>query len=380
MRVWSCGLRVGPGAMYTNSVVTVLPKINAPAFRNVVTQLASGPAKVSGGNAEPHLVSNPLTQNTSFTPTSKPNNNGRLAGSGYAASSASVSRRSRSRRSPLRFGGRVEVHAVAHITGVLNHLDRFGGAPILITTDAIPLVRPDIEQLQIRPRAVFRHFPDLRSLAFNQTFYPNFYRGSDRAMFDAIGWDFVSCAAVGFDTDPRSQTVMTFLADTNEDDAETERARAAASLVQSRLMDVLREQLGATYAVTATWADRVPPRGHGTITVQFGSAPDTAERLSAAVLTEIRRLQTDGPSESDLLAVKATMSRALTTALSQNAYWMSALQRAALLGRDPAGIPGALDVVNGLTAVALREAVRRYLPLERHTVVTLLPASTATQN
>ena len=178
-------------------------------------------------------------------------------------------------------------------------------------------------------------------------------------------------------SDPRSQTVMTFLADTNQNDAETELARAAASLLQSRLTEVLREELGATYTVTATYADRVPPRGHGTITVQFGSAPDAAERLSAAVLAELRRLQTGGPSESDLLTVKATMSRALTTSLSQNAYWMSALQRAALLGRDPAGIPDALDVVNGLTVAGLREAVSKYLPLDRYTVVTLLPAPTA---
>ena len=176
-------------------------------------------------------------------------------------------------------------------------------------------------------------------------------------------------------SDPRSQTVMTFPADTNQDEAEAGRARAAASLVQSRLMEVLREELGATYTVTATYADRVPPRGHGTITVQFGSAPDAAERLSAAVLTVIRRLQTDGPSESDLRAVKAMMSRALTTALSQNAYWMNALQQAALLGRDPGDIPRALDVVDGLTGAALREAVGRYLPLDRHTVVTLVPAS-----
>jgi hypothetical protein len=69
------------------------------------------------------------------------------------------------------------------------------------------------------------------------------------------------------------------------------------------------------------------------------------------------------------------MSRALTTSLSQNTYWMSALQRVAVLGRDPSGIPGALDVVNGLTVAGLREAVSKYLPLDRYAVVTLLPAT-----
>jgi len=176
-------------------------------------------------------------------------------------------------------------------------------------------------------------------------------------------------------TDPRSQTVMTFPAETNQDETEAEQAHAAASVVQSRLMEVLREELGATYSVTATYADRVPPRGHGTITVLFGSAPETAERLSAAVLAEIRRLQTDGPSESDLGAAKAARSRALTTSLSQNAHWVNALQHAALFGRDPAAIPGVVDIVDGLTVARVREAVRKFLPLDRYTVVTLLPES-----
>src|SRR5574341_151489 len=40
-----CGFRVGPGPKYANSVVTVLPRINAPAFFNRFTLSASGPCK-----------------------------------------------------------------------------------------------------------------------------------------------------------------------------------------------------------------------------------------------------------------------------------------------------------------------------------------------
>lgn len=41
VRVASCGLRVGPGWILANSVVTVLPSTTAPALRISATQAAS---------------------------------------------------------------------------------------------------------------------------------------------------------------------------------------------------------------------------------------------------------------------------------------------------------------------------------------------------
>src|SRR5206468_11855928 len=55
------GLRVGPGANQANSVVTVLPRISAPAFLSAVTHGASGPARTFGGSRLPARVSKPST-------------------------------------------------------------------------------------------------------------------------------------------------------------------------------------------------------------------------------------------------------------------------------------------------------------------------------
>jgi glycosyltransferase involved in cell wall biosynthesis len=61
--------------------------------------------------------------------------------------------------------------SVGHITGVLNHLDAFGGKPLFLSTDQIPLVRPDLETQIIWPDGRFRDYPDLQTLAFNQQFF-----------------------------------------------------------------------------------------------------------------------------------------------------------------------------------------------------------------
>ncbi len=56
MRPGAAGFRVGPGAKYANSVVTVLPTTTAPAARSRATATDSAPASASGGRRLPARV------------------------------------------------------------------------------------------------------------------------------------------------------------------------------------------------------------------------------------------------------------------------------------------------------------------------------------
>jgi zinc protease len=87
--------------------------------------------------------------------------------------------------------------------------------------------------------------------------------------------------------EPRSQTVMTFFADTGLDELETHRVQAATQVLEMRLRDILREKLGGTYSVGVGYSNTSPQPGYGTTSVQFGSAPENVESLTAAVMSEI---------------------------------------------------------------------------------------------
>ncbi|MBI3049360.1 MAG: insulinase family protein [Acidobacteria bacterium] len=173
--------------------------------------------------------------------------------------------------------------------------------------------------------------------------------------------------------EPRSQTAITFFSDTGLDELESHRLRAATTVLQMRLRDVLREELSGTYSVGVVHADTAPIPGYATTTVQFGSAPDNAERLTAVVLTELDRLRREGPPEADVQAVKETEKRELETALRQNGYWLNSLQAMHMLGRDPRRILQRAERADALTRENIHEAVRKYFPPDRHTVVTLMP-------
>jgi zinc protease len=178
--------------------------------------------------------------------------------------------------------------------------------------------------------------------------------------------------------EPRSQTVISFFADTGLDEIESHRARAAAQVLQIRLRDILREELGGTYSVGVGYSDNSPQRGYGTTSVQFGSSPENADSLTKAVFTEVERLQREGPSAEDVQVVKETEKNDLQTSVRQNGYWLNSLQAVHLLGRDPLRINQRLERTESLSPENIHAALRAYFPLTRYTVLTLMPERSGT--
>jgi zinc protease len=173
--------------------------------------------------------------------------------------------------------------------------------------------------------------------------------------------------------EPRSQTVIAFFADPGGDEIERLRLRAASDVLEIRLRDLLREDLGATYGVNVGHSSPFPQRDYGYTSVTYGSSPENARRLGELVLKEIGRLQGEGPSADDLGKVKEMARRELETAMRQNGFWQGWLRSAHQRGLDPARILQRAADIDALTTEQLRDALRRYFALDRHTEVRLLP-------
>ncbi len=200
--------------------------------------------------------------------------------------------------------------------------------------------------------------------------------GPRRTAFRDMGMTFpkgIERAVVTKGKEPASQNAIAFFADTGLNELEMHRARAASTLVGMRLRDILREQLGGTYGVSVNYGNTAPQKGYGTMTVSFGSAPDRVEALQKAVLDEVTRLRTEGPSADDLQKVQEMERRELETSATQNQYWLGSLQTVHMLGWDAAGISRRLERTNALTVPILHETIKRYFPLDRYVVVTLKP-------
>jgi zinc protease len=183
----------------------------------------------------------------------------------------------------------------------------------------------------------------------------------------------VERAVVEKGREPRAQTVISFSADPPLEEHEQTRVEAATEVLEIALRDILREELGETYSVGVGLQQRLPQRGGGHISVSFGSAPDKVDAMVQRVLQEVARLQKDGPSADLTNRAKEAALRAHETATKQNGFWLGRLQSARLLGRDPLLILSREERIAAVTQANLQEMFRKYFPMDRYTVVRLVP-------
>ena len=175
--------------------------------------------------------------------------------------------------------------------------------------------------------------------------------------------------------EPRSNVVVSFFADPSPDPVEIENVTAATTVLDIALRDILREDLGQTYTVSVGLSQALPQRGGGHIEVSFGAAPENVGAMTDRVFQEIRRLQQDGPSADLTNRAKESAKRNYETAMQQNGYWMGRLQSVHLFGRDPKEIMTRPARIDAVTPKTVQDAFRTYFPMERYTVVTLVPSA-----
>jgi zinc protease len=173
--------------------------------------------------------------------------------------------------------------------------------------------------------------------------------------------------------EPKGTTLMSFSADPPLEENEQGRVEAATEVLEIALRDILREELGETYSVSVGLSQRLPQTTGGSIGISFGSAPENVDRMVDRVLQEVRLLQDQGPSEDLTNRAKETARRTYETSIKQNNFWLGRLQSAKLLGRDPTLVLHRLERIDAVTPAILQDTFKKYFPMNRYTVVTLVP-------
>jgi zinc protease len=178
--------------------------------------------------------------------------------------------------------------------------------------------------------------------------------------------------------EPRANVVMSFFAEQSSDPVEAENVAAATVVLDTALRDVLREDLSQTYTVSVgQGGPGLPQHGGGYMRVSFGAAPENIASMVDRVLSEIRKLQSDGPSEDLTNRAREAAKRSYEQSLQQNRYWMGRLQSVHEFGRDPKEILTRTARIDAVTAKTIQDVFKKSFPMDRYTVVTLMPAAPA---
>ena len=176
--------------------------------------------------------------------------------------------------------------------------------------------------------------------------------------------------------EPQSQVGIVFSGDmpwTMESRRAMNMLRAS---LDTRLREVLREDLGGTYGVSVQGSLRDEPYESYQFVIVFGCDPDRADELVGKVWETIEAFQTDGPEEEHLTNAREQAFRSWETGLEENGYWSSSLEFYLTRGMDPARIlTNPADVLENVTPADVADMARKVLRRDQYIRVTLYPES-----
>ena len=173
--------------------------------------------------------------------------------------------------------------------------------------------------------------------------------------------------------EPRSQVAILFSGPFEWDQMRRLEIGSMAQVLQERLREAIREELGGTYSISASASPSRIPRAEYTFTVQFGCDPQRVGALVTRVFQEIDKLKAEGPTEQEVGNIKAQLLRSFETSIRQNAYVLGQLAGRYQFNEDPAGAWALPEYYNKLSAAGLQKAARDYLDANNRIQVTLMP-------
>jgi zinc protease len=173
--------------------------------------------------------------------------------------------------------------------------------------------------------------------------------------------------------EPQAQVAIVFSGPYEYDPVHRVAMRALGSVLDTRLREVVREELGGTYGVSASPSYAKVPIPRYDFTVSFGCAPQRTEELTRAVFKEIAALQADGPTEKQVNDAREAFMRDLETSMKDNSYLVSQISLRYQYGEDVKSLFSIADYYKQLTPAVIQDAARAYLQKDRFVRVTLLP-------
>ena len=173
--------------------------------------------------------------------------------------------------------------------------------------------------------------------------------------------------------EPKSQTNIVFSGPFAYNQDQRVAIRALGMVLQTRLREVLREDLGGTYSVGVSPSYTKVPREEYSLTVSFGSAPDRADALAARVLEEITKLRNDGPTGTQVNDVREAMTRENQTNMQQNGYLVSQIAARYQISEPLDSLFGLNAYFDKLSVASIQEAARTYLDLQNYIKLALFP-------
>ncbi len=176
----------------------------------------------------------------------------------------------------------------------------------------------------------------------------------------------------------QSQVLLMFHGPMVYDRETRHRLRSAVAILNIKLRESLREELGGVYNVNAQPSTIELPESRYQITVNFTCDPDRVEELIAAVFTQIDVLKADGATDDELNKIKEQQRRNRETQKETNSFWVSVLDfHYTHENEDLSNILAFEEMIEAITSDDIKSASNLYFDKDRFVKAVLLPEATS---
>jgi zinc protease len=132
-------------------------------------------------------------------------------------------------------------------------------------------------------------------------------------------------------------------------------------VLQIRLREVLRNDLGGVYGVSAGGGISRSPHQERSFAIHFGCDPNNVDKLVAATRAALKEVKEHGATEAVLAKVREAYLRERETSLRQNGYWAGRLATLYRYGDDPALILDSASTIARMTPANVQAAAKLFL-------------------
>ena len=174
---------------------------------------------------------------------------------------------------------------------------------------------------------------------------------------------------------PKSEVAIVFSGPFEYDDAHRLALRTMTLVLQSRLLDTIRQELGGTYSITATPDTEKFPRPEYSVRIDWTCDPARTATLVQRVFEEIAFVKATPLSPEQVALIREALLREFERNSQDNGYLLNQIARRYEDGdaADVAAVGNLPDRIAALTGDAIQQAAQTYLDTANYVKVTLMP-------
>lgn len=171
----------------------------------------------------------------------------------------------------------------------------------------------------------------------------------------------------------QGQVIITFNGETLYNEADVIKLNLLIAIINVRIFQQLREQMGGTYNASMSAVFNKRPYAHYTVTARIPCAPENADRMTAALFDLINHAREKGVENDILDKLKQNFANHHAGQMKTNEYWLNSLSHSWIDAEDPAWMNDFYSILQEISWRDLRETAKKYLDTSNYIQVQLLP-------